>query len=199
LTVFFVGVLVLMVALGPCAWVCWRGRAEDRLVALGLTGTVQSLILLFLAVGFAEPALASLGAVLAVMSTGGTLAFARFLERWVWASLRDVVAIVLLAFGLAVIVASCVGIAVLDEPMDRLHLVTPASTLGVTAACAAVVAREGLDASGTAALLLAAITVLTSPLVSHACARSIEVRKRAEETGAESAGLDREWGRRWSP
>lgn len=80
---FFVGVLVLMVALGPCAWVCWRGRPEDRLVALGLTGTVQSLILLFLAVGFAEPALASLGAVLAAMSSGGTLAFARFLERWV--------------------------------------------------------------------------------------------------------------------
>jgi multisubunit Na+/H+ antiporter MnhF subunit len=52
-------------------------------VALGLTGTVQSLILLFLAVGFAEPALASLGAVLAAMSSGGTLAFARFLERWV--------------------------------------------------------------------------------------------------------------------
>jgi multisubunit Na+/H+ antiporter MnhF subunit len=66
-TAFLVGVLVLMVALAPCAWVCWRGRPEDRLVALGL----------------AEPALASLGAVLAVMSTGGTLAFARFLERWV--------------------------------------------------------------------------------------------------------------------
>jgi multisubunit Na+/H+ antiporter MnhF subunit len=83
LIAFFVGVLVLMVALGPCAWVCWRGRPEDQLVALGLTGTVQSLILLFLAVGFGEPALASLGAVLGAMSTGGTLAFARFLERWV--------------------------------------------------------------------------------------------------------------------
>ena len=52
-------------------------------MALGLTGTVQALALLLLAVAFAEPALASLGAVLAVMSTGGSLLFARFLERWV--------------------------------------------------------------------------------------------------------------------
>jgi multicomponent Na+:H+ antiporter subunit F len=82
-TAFLVAALVLMVALAPCAWVCWRGSPEDRLVALGLTGTVQALVLLFLAVGFAEPALASLGAVLAVMSNAGTLVFARFLERWV--------------------------------------------------------------------------------------------------------------------
>jgi multicomponent Na+:H+ antiporter subunit G len=101
--------------------------------------------------------------------------------------LGDVVVAVFLAVGLAVIVASCVGMAVLDDPMDRLHLVTPASTLGVTAACAAVVAREGLNASGTAAVLLAAVTVFTSPLVSHACARSIDVRRRADKSG-EPAG-----------
>ena len=83
MTAFLVAVLVLMAALGPCAWVCWRGSPEDRLVALGLAGTVQALILLSLAVGFSEPALASLGAVLAVMSNAGTLLFARFLERWV--------------------------------------------------------------------------------------------------------------------
>ncbi len=82
-TAFLIAVLVLMVALGPCALVCWRGRPEDRLVALGLAGTVQALVLLLLAVGFAEPALASLGAVLGAMSSGGSLVFARFLERWV--------------------------------------------------------------------------------------------------------------------
>ncbi len=40
-------------------------------------------MLLCTAVGFAEPALASLGALLSVMSNAGTLVFARFLERWV--------------------------------------------------------------------------------------------------------------------
>jgi multicomponent Na+:H+ antiporter subunit G len=99
---------------------------------------------------------------------------------------RDAVVIVLLAIGLAVILASCVGMAVLDDPMDRLHLVTPASTLGVTAACAAVVVYDGLNASGTSAILLAAVTVVTSPFISHACARSFEVRRRADESGSGS-------------
>lgn len=81
---FLVAAVVLaVVGLGPCAWVCFRGRPEDQMIALGLTGTVQSLILLLLAAGFGEAALASLGAVLAAMSTGGTMVFARFLERWI--------------------------------------------------------------------------------------------------------------------
>lgn len=82
MTEFLVAALVLQVALVPCAWVCWRGEPERRLVALGLTGTVQSLALLCLALGYAEPALASLAAVLAALSAGGSLVFARFLERW---------------------------------------------------------------------------------------------------------------------
>lgn len=80
---YLLGATVLQVVLGPCAWVCWRTGAESRLVALGLTGAVQALALLCLAVGFGEPALASLAAVLAAMSAGGSLVFARFLERWV--------------------------------------------------------------------------------------------------------------------
>lgn len=80
---FLAGAVVLQVALVPCAWVCWRGGAEQRLVALGLTGTVQALALLCLAVGFGESALASLAAVLAALSAGASLVFARFLERWI--------------------------------------------------------------------------------------------------------------------
>jgi multicomponent Na+:H+ antiporter subunit F len=83
MSAFLIAALVLMVALAPCAWVCFRGSPEDRLVALGLSGTVQALVLLSLAVGFTEPALASLGTILAIMSNAGSLVFARFLERWV--------------------------------------------------------------------------------------------------------------------
>ncbi|HWE53932.1 MAG TPA: monovalent cation/H+ antiporter complex subunit F [Acidimicrobiales bacterium] len=80
---FDIAILVLLAALGACAWACWRSAPESRMVALGLAGTVQALILLLVAVASGEAALASLGTVLAVMSTGGTLLFARFLERWV--------------------------------------------------------------------------------------------------------------------
>lgn len=78
---FLAAALVLQVALVPCAWVCWRFDSEHRVVALGL-GTVQALAVLCLAVGYSEPGLASLAVVLAALSSGGSVAFARFLERW---------------------------------------------------------------------------------------------------------------------
>jgi multicomponent Na+:H+ antiporter subunit G len=94
---------------------------------------------------------------------------------------RNGFAIALLAGGLLVVLLSCLGMAALRDPIDRLHLVTPASTLGVSAVCAAVVVHEGLDASGVSAILLAAVVATTSPLVSHATARSIAVRSRADD------------------
>lgn len=92
--------------------------------------------------------------------------------------MRDVLAYILLGLGLAVIAASCVAMAALRDPLDRLHVVTPASTLGVAGVCAAVVVYSGLNASGTSAILLGVVVFGTSPLLSHACARSIEVRRR---------------------
>ena len=79
---FLAAALVLQVALIPCAWVCWRFDSEHRVVALQLTGTVQALAVLCLAVGYGEPGLTSLAVVLAALSSGGSVAFARFLERW---------------------------------------------------------------------------------------------------------------------
>ena len=93
--------------------------------------------------------------------------------------MRDGFAIGLLAVGVAVVLSSCIGMAALDDPLDRLHLVTPASTLGVGAVCAAVVVHEGLNASGYSAILLAFAAGVANPLISHAQARVIEVRRRA--------------------
>ena len=102
--------------------------------------------------------------------------------------MRDGVAVGLLAVGLLVIVLSCVGMAVLDDPLDRLHLVTPASTIGVAALCAAVVVHEGLDASGVSAILLAATAGGANPLITHATARSIAVRRQADDADHSPGG-----------
>lgn len=79
---FLAAAVALLVALLPCGWVCWRAEPESRLVALSLAGTIQSLVLLLIAVGSGEPAIASVAVVLVAMSAGGSLAFARFPERW---------------------------------------------------------------------------------------------------------------------
>ncbi len=99
--------------------------------------------------------------------------------------MRDIASVALLVLGLGVVCLSGVAMATLTDPMDRLHVVTPASTIGVAATCAAVVVRDGLNSSGTAAILLAVVVAGSSPLVSHACARSIVVRRRDETAGPE--------------
>ncbi|MGH9306313.1 MAG: monovalent cation/H(+) antiporter subunit G [Acidimicrobiales bacterium] len=99
----------------------------------------------------------------------------------------QVISDVFLVLGLLIVAASCIGVAVMDDAMDRLHLVTPAALLGTLAVCAAVVVRVGLSASGMAAIAVAAIIIATAPFTSHAMARSILVRRRADAAGSDSA------------
>jgi multisubunit Na+/H+ antiporter MnhG subunit len=90
-----------------------------------------------------------------------------------------VVSAILLVAGLVVVVGSCAGMAVLDDPLDRLHLTTPAAMLGSTGICASVVVREGLSASGLAAIGVAVILIGVNPLAGHAVARAIAIRRGA--------------------
>ena len=91
--------------------------------------------------------------------------------------MTGVVSVVLLVAGLAVVLGSCAGMAVLDDPLDRLHLTTPAAMLGSTGICASIVVREGLSASGLAAIGVAAILIVANPLAGHAVARAIAIRR----------------------
>jgi len=61
---------------------CARGDAVSRLVGLEAGGTMASVILLLLAVGFNRDPFTDLALALALLSFGGGLVFARFLERW---------------------------------------------------------------------------------------------------------------------
>lgn len=88
-----------------------------------------------------------------------------------------VISDVLLVAGLVIVVGSCAGMAVLDDPLDRLHLVTPAAMLGSTGICASIVVRYGLSSSGLAALGVAAILVAANPLTGHAVGRAIAIRR----------------------
>ena len=109
-------------------------------------------------------------------------------------TVTGVISDVLLVAGLAVVVGSCIGMAVLDDPLDRMHLTTPAAMLGSTGICAAVVVRTGLSSSGLAAIGVAVILIAANPLVGHAVARAIAIRRGVTWTDPqdESAGPSRE-------
>ena len=68
-------------ALGPCAWMCLRGTPERRLVGVEMASILITLAMVLFTVGFGRLMLIDLPLTLAIMSFGGGLVFARFLEK----------------------------------------------------------------------------------------------------------------------
>ena len=74
--------LALLLALVPCLYVCAFKPAEDRLVALEFAGCIVTLELVLMCEGFHRPSFYDLPLTLALLSFGGGMVFARFLQRW---------------------------------------------------------------------------------------------------------------------
>lgn len=73
---------VLMLALIPCGITCFRGKPTDRLVGLEMAGVIITLDMVLLSEGFQRSIFYDIPLTLAVLSFGGGMVFARFLERW---------------------------------------------------------------------------------------------------------------------
>ncbi len=68
-------------SLGPCALMCLRGTPERRLVGVEMASVVITLAMVLFTIGFGRFILIDLPLALAIMSFGGGLVFARFLEK----------------------------------------------------------------------------------------------------------------------
>jgi len=73
---------VLLFALIPCGIAAFRGSPMERLVGLEMAGVVQTILLVLLAEAFDRPSAYDLALAMALLTFGGGLVFARFLERW---------------------------------------------------------------------------------------------------------------------
>ena len=65
----------------PCAAMCLSGRAERRLVGFQMTGIIVILALIIFTVVFGRMPFIDIALTAAIMSFGGGLVFARFLEK----------------------------------------------------------------------------------------------------------------------
>jgi multicomponent Na+:H+ antiporter subunit F len=83
MNVWLIAALVLLLGFIPCIVVLWRAPVVDALVALNLAWLLATLELVLLSEGLHRPEDFDLALVLAALSFGGGLVFARFLERWV--------------------------------------------------------------------------------------------------------------------
>lgn len=65
----------------PCAAMCLRGTPERRLVGLEMTSSIVTLLLALLTVGSNRLVFMDLPLTLSIVTLGGGLVFARFLEK----------------------------------------------------------------------------------------------------------------------
>jgi monovalent cation/proton antiporter MnhG/PhaG subunit len=92
-------------------------------------------------------------------------------------SARDWIAGGLLFGGVAVQLLACVGLLAARTTYDRLHLVAPAAMLGGPLACAGVLVNESFSQAGIHAILVAAVLLVTAPVLTHVTARAARLRE----------------------
>jgi multicomponent Na+:H+ antiporter subunit G len=85
---------------------------------------------------------------------------------------------VLVGFGVAVELACCVGVLVMDDAYDKLHYLGPAAIVGPFVLAIAVLITESFSQAGVKALLTAGLLIVSSPVLSHATARALYIRQR---------------------
>lgn len=93
-------------------------------------------------------------------------------------SVASVVVVALVAVGVAIELACCVGVLVMDDAFDKLHFLGPAAIVGPLLIAVAVVVRESFSQAGIKALVTAALLIVASPVLTHATARALYIRRR---------------------
>ncbi len=81
MNIWFDAAVAVSAALVPCAAMSLRGSPERRLVGLEMTSIVVVLAMILFTVAFGRAPFMDLPLALAIMSFGGGLVFARFLEK----------------------------------------------------------------------------------------------------------------------
>jgi multicomponent Na+:H+ antiporter subunit G len=84
---------------------------------------------------------------------------------------------IVLASAVAVALASCVGMAVMRDPYQRLHYLAPAASISPALIMIAVLLEEGLKQAGIKAMLVATVTFVMNAALSHATARAFRIRE----------------------
>jgi monovalent cation/proton antiporter MnhG/PhaG subunit len=92
---------------------------------------------------------------------------------------RQLVAGVLLFAGVGVEIVCVLGLVVMRDALDRLHCASAAG-FGVLLIAVAVVVQESFSLIGNKALAIALILLVANPVLAHATARTIRIRRHGD-------------------
>ncbi len=104
-------------------------------------------------------------------------------------SARHIITEVFLWLGVALLLISALGVLVLRDALDRLHL--PAvSALGALCVAIAIVVEKSFSLIGDESLLTAVFLVIVSPILTHAIGRAIRITERGDWRLGDDEGIE---------
>lgn len=93
---------------------------------------------------------------------------------------EKVVVDVLLGLAVAMVAASCVGLLVMKDVYQRVHVMAPMSMVAPVLVVVAVTVRQGWQENTAESWLALGFVVVVSPLLSHATVRAARIRERGD-------------------
>ena len=93
---------------------------------------------------------------------------------------KEVLIYSLLALGFVLQVGCVWGLLAMPHVFDRIHFLTPATSVTPLLVAGAVIARESLNHRGIMSALVAAVLLVFSPVVSHATIRAARIREKGD-------------------
>lgn len=109
-------------------------------------------------------------------------------------TIHAIVVDVLLAVAVAVALASCIGVAVMRDPFQRLHFISPPATVSIALfSIAAFLDEKDASAAGKT-LLIGLFLTMVNAVVTHATARALRIRQNGEWKPLENERIERVGG-----
>jgi len=93
---------------------------------------------------------------------------------------KELLVDVLLGVSVLVLIGSVWGLVAMPHLFDRIHFLTPATSVAPLLVAGAVVTVESLNHRGIMAVLVAGFSVLFGPVVGHATIRAARVRRHGD-------------------
>ena len=159
--------VVLVAGVAPSLALASTGTAMSRLVGLEAASSTTTVALLLLAQGFDRSSYVDVALLLALLSFTGTLVFTRL------PGAVAVTPLIVMWLGVAAVVAAALGLLLVRDPADRLHLPSPMNTIGSVLVVLAVAVETGWGRAAVKDLLIALLLVGGGTVAASATAQAM--------------------------
>lgn len=94
--------------------------------------------------------------------------------------MSETIVAILLGIGVLGFAFTAAGLLLSRDLYDQIHYLAPGSIFGSLAFTAAALVHEGFSQSGSKAILIGLILLVSNPILSHATARAARIRRNQQ-------------------